>query len=604
MKHSVQFDELLSAAESGLWTRRTLLKRAIALGLSAPAIAALLAACETDDEDTDTDEEVDDEEDGADDEPADETEGEDEDPDDVDETDDDEDSDEEDDDEDDEEDEEPADDGEGQYGGRLRVAAIGEPATLDEHQTTAGITAEIGYCMFETLFAYDENFEPIPMLLDSFDVNDDATVHTFYLRQGVPFHNGEEMTAEDVVACIERWGEISGVAGNIMEVTEEINILDDYSFEWVTSTPYGTIPVALSSNTQACVIYPKSVIDAAGTDDIEEFIGTGPYQFVEHEPDVHILVERFDDYAALDGDIRGYGGRKYAYVDEIEFVPVPDESTRVAGMQADEFHIVMELSNDQYDALVDSENLRVEILPPSNWDVFFLNWESPLMSQEPIRKAFQACLDHLPILQGARGGEDFVELDPSLMMEPTPWHSTAGEELYNIADPDLAAEYLEEAEYDGTPVRFIATQEYGYMYNSAVVAVQQMEDAGFEVDLQIYDWATILDMRANQDDWDIFVTGHGFVPDPSQITYVGQMNVYPGWWSDEEALELADELMSEPDFDRRYEIWEQIQQRAYETVPAVKTGDSSTIAVWNANVGGFTEQLQRGVPYWNVWLNE
>jgi ABC-type transport system substrate-binding protein len=68
---------------------------------------------------------------------------------------------------------------------------------------------------------------------------------------------------------------------------------------------------------------------------------------------------------------------------------------------------------------------------------------------------------------------------------------------------------------------------------------------------------------------------------------------------DEEHLE---ELLSEPDFDRRYELWEQIQVLAYETVPAVKTGDSSVIAVWSNQVGGFTEQLQRGIPYWNVWL--
>ena len=583
---------LLQAAESGKWTRRTLLKRAAALGLSAPAIAALLAACETDD---DADDDVVEDDDSVD--PGDEPED-DEDPDVDDEPD------EEDDEEDDEVADEPEDEGEGQYGGVLRVATIGEPSTLDEHQTTAGLTAEIGYCMYETLVAYDRNFEPIPMLAESYNVSDDGTVHTFNLRQGVPFHNGDEMTAEDAVASIERWGSISGVGGNIMDVTEEINIIDDYTFEWITSIPYGTMLVGLSSNTQACVIYPKSVIDEAGEEPLTEFIGTGPYRFVEHVPDVHIRFERFEDYAAVEGGIDGYAGQKFAYVDEIEFIPVPDEGARVAGMQAGDYHLVMQLSNDQYDALIDYDHLRVEILPPSNWDVFFLNWEAPLMQDELIRKAFQASLDHMPILQAARGGGDFVALDPSLMMEPTPWYTTAGEEYYNIADPELAAEYLEEAGYDDTPMRFIATQEYGYMYNSAAVAVQQLEDAGFNVDLQIYDWSTILEMRADPDAWDVFVTGHGFVPDPSQITYVGQMNVYPGWWSDPEALELADELMSEPDFDRRFELWEQIQIRAYETVPAVKTGDSSVIAVWSRDVGGFTTQLQRGIPYWNVWLEQ
>jgi peptide/nickel transport system substrate-binding protein len=602
MERDNTFEGLLRAAETEKWSRRTLLKRAAALGLSVPAIAALLAACETDDdveddETVDTAAEPDDEDDAAEDEEPDVTDEPDDEDEDEEDTEDDEEAPETDD------TEQPAE-GEGEYGGTLRVATIGEPATLDNHQTTASITASIGFCWCEALFHYDQNYEPIPMLVEEYNVSDDGTVHNFKLREGVPFHNGDEMTAEDVVASIERWGEISGVGGNIMEVTEEINIIDDYEFEWITSIPYGTILVALSSNTQACTIHPASVLESAGLDPLTEFVGTGPYQFVEHVPDVHILFERFDDYAAVEGGIDGYAGTKYAYVDEIEFIPVPNESSRVSGMQAGDYHLVMELSNDQYDVLVDDENLRVEILPPSNWDVFFVNWESPLMSTLEIRQAFQACLDHMPILQSGRGGGDFVELDPSFMMQPTPWYSTVGEEYYDMADPERAAELLEEGGYDGTPVRFIATQEYSYMYNSAVVAVQQMEDAGFEVDFQIYDWSTILEMRADPDAWDIFVTGHGFVPDPSQITFVGQINVYPGWWSDEEALELVDELLSEPDFDARFEIWEQIQLRAYETVPAVKTGDSSIITVWNNQVGGFTEQLQRGIPYWNVWLEQ
>jgi peptide/nickel transport system substrate-binding protein len=189
-------------------------------------------------------------------------------------------------------------------------------------------------------------------------------------------------------------------------------------------------------------------------------------------------------------------------------------------------------------------------------------------------------------------------------MKPTAFYSTAGEELYNIHDVELAKQYLTDGGYDGTPVRFMCTQEYAYMYGAAIIAQQQMEAAGFVVDLQVTDWATVLERRAKKEEWDIFVTGHGFVPDPTQITYIGQMNVYPGWWSDPEALDLAQQLASETDFETRFEIYEQIQTLAYETVPAVKTGDSSTIAVWASSVGGYGAPVQRGVPFWNVWLDE
>jgi peptide/nickel transport system substrate-binding protein len=585
------FESLLRAAQNGQISRRSLIKRAAALGLATPAVATLLAAC------ADRDDDVDDEA------PAVEPDDDDEEPAAPDD----------DEDEDEEDDEEPVDDtdddtdvGEGQRGGTLRVAAIGEPSTLDMHQTTAGLTAQIGYCMYETLFAYDQNFEPSPMLLDSYTVNDDGSVHTFVLRQGVMFHNGEEMTAEDVVASIERWGRISGVGQNIMDLTESIDVIDDYTVEWVTDGPYGTMPVALSSNTQACAIYPKALIDESTDEPIasEEIIGTGPYRLVEHVPDRHIRFERFEDYSALEGESDGYGGRKHAYLDVIEFVPVSDESSRIAGMQSGEYHIAMDLGNDHYETLVADENLRVEILPPSLWDVFFLNWRTELMGDVNIRKAFQASLDHQPIMESSRGGGDFTSLDPSFMMQPTPWYSTAGEEFYNINDPELAAQYLEEAGYDDEPIRFMATQEYSYMYGAAVIAVQQLEDAGFNIDLQINDWATVLQRRAQEDEWEVFVTGHGFVPDPSQLTFIGQINVYPGWFSDEEAMELTRDMLAEPDLERRIELWEQVQYIAHDTVACVKTGDASVIAVWSADVGGFRTQLQRGVPYWDIWLED
>jgi peptide/nickel transport system substrate-binding protein len=585
-----RFLALLEEARSGSLSRRDVIRRGLALGLSIPLISALLAACGTDEDDSPAapaaptateapadEEEDEEEEEEEEEEPTPEPE---------------------------EDDEEP-EAGEGRRGGKLIVAAIGEPQTLDEHQTTAGITAEIGYCMYETLFAYDHEYQPSPMLAESYTVSDDGLNHTFKLRQGVMFHNGKEMTSEDVVANMVRWGEISGVGKALFAATESIEATDDYTVEMVTSKPYGTILIALCSNTQACTIHPKEIIDEFGLDPItDNYVGTGPYKFAGRQADAYIRFERFDDYTAIEGDTDGYGGHKYQWVDEIEFVPVPDEAARVAGMQAGDYHIVMALGNDHYETLKDDPNLLVEIRPPSNWDVFFLNWAQPMMADPLIRKAFQAALDHMPIMQASRGGGDFVQLDPSLMMQPTPFYSTAGEELYNIADPELAAQYLEEAGYDGTPVRFMATQEYAYMYGAAVVAKQQLEDAGFVIDLQVTDWATVLERRAMKDAWDVFVTGHGFVPDPSQITYVGQMNIYPGWWDDEDSLALAAELLSETDFETRFELWEQIQTNAYEQVPAVKTGDSSVISVWSRQVGGYTDQLQRGVPYWNVWLEE
>ncbi|CAN5515052.1 ABC transporter substrate-binding protein [soil metagenome] len=493
----------------------------------------------------------------------------------------------------------------GTYGGTLRIAEIGEPPTLDEHQTTVGVTATTGYCMYETLVTYDAEYGIAPELAESWEISEDQLTHTFHLRQGVLFHNGEEMTSADVVASLERWGQISGVGQNLFEATATLDATDEYTVTWNFTRPYGTVYVALSHNTQAPVIYPKSVIDAGSLEPNESAIGTGPYRMVEWRPDAFIRFERWEEYTPYEGGPNGYGGTKYAYPDVIEIVPVPDTSARVAGLQAGDYHWAQDVPNDNYEILRDYPGLVTTIDVPTNWPVFFLNWQSPIFQDNlPMREAVQAALNHEPLLQSAYGTEEFYVLDPGLMMTQTAWWTDAGGDRYNMNDPELARAKLEEAGYDGAPIRFMASQEYGYMYATGAPAAQQLEAVGFNVDLQTPDWATVVERRAKPEEWDMFVTGHGFVPDPSQISYVGQMNIYPGWWNSEESLALAEELLALTEFDDRYPLWEQVQEKAYTEIPAIKIGDGADISVISEDLGGWDTQFERGVKYWNLWIKE
>jgi len=477
---------------------------------------------------------------------------------------------------------------------------------MDEHQSTAEIIAVIGYCMYEGLYTYDATYQAIPELVETDTVSEDGMTHTMKLRQGVMFHNGDEMKAADALASVERWGRISGVGKNLMAKVTSLTATDDYTLEWKLSQPYGTILIALAHNTQACTIHPKSILDAAGDDpmtDAAQYIGTGPYKLVEWQRDAAMRFERFDAYKSAGETALGYGGKKFNYPDKIEFIPVPDEAARVAGLQAGDYDITLDVGNDQYDVLKYYDGIVAEILVPTNWDVFFLNWKSPMMQKLEMRQAVQACFDHKPMLQSGRGGDDFIRLDPGLMMQQTAWYTKAGEEGYNVNNPDLAKQKLQEAGYDGTPLRFMTTQEYSYMYGEATVAKQQLEAIGITVDFRVTDWATVLENRAKPEEWEMFGTGHGFVPDPTQISYVGQMNVYPGWWSSESSLALAADLAAESDFDTRYGIFEKIQTAHYTEIPAIKIGDSSNCSFRSDKLGGWDPQFERGVKFWNLWIN-
>lgn len=491
---------------------------------------------------------------------------------------------------------------EGTAGGTLIVAMVGDPPTLDIHQTTGTIVGLVVWNIYEPLFAWDESFNPIPMLAESHEVSEDGLAHTVVLREGVPFHNGEEMKAADVIASIQHWGAISGVGKGLLAASSDIVAADDYTVEFTLSAPYGIFVSALAMANGGCAIYPKSVIDTASDTGVTEFIGTGPYRFVEREADRFIRLERFEDYAALDGDPVGYGGHKTALVDKMEFVPAPDEAARIAGLQAGDYHYLESISPDQYETLKDDPNIVAQVLPPLSWGIFILNMRSPVTGDLKIRQAFQAALDHEAIAL-AGYGEGFYRLDPGLMFQETAWYTDAGIELYNQNDPEKARQLLEEAGYDGTPLRWTVTKEYLDHYNRSVVAQQQLEAAGFTVELIVLDWATVLSQQFEDDKWDVTTTGITFRPDPALLFVLDVCNV-AGWWCNEDTVDLVGQLRSESDFDTRYPIWEQIQQNAYEQVPFIKVSDVSLVRVHAKAMAGFSEQSQIGPILWNTWLDE
>jgi peptide/nickel transport system substrate-binding protein len=360
--------------------------------------------------------------------------------------------------------------------------------------------------------------------------------------------------------------------------------------------------VALARQNQGCAIYPASVIDESEPGQLSENIGTGPYMLEAREADQYIHLVRFEDYVTREEESSGYAGRKNQYIDEIFLRPVPDEAARIAGLQAGEYHYLESIVPDHFDSLEQDENVTVEIMGTSGWAVFVLNTAEGPFTDQNLRKAVQAVVDCEPVMQ-AGYGEGFYELDPGIMHPETVWNSSVGEELYNLGDPDLAQEYKDEAGYDGTPIRIMTTQEYQHQFNQAAVLEQQLTDAGFECELEVYDWATLTERRNNEGDWDIFTTSFSFRVDPIQLPML-QGTSWPGWWDSPEKVELTDRLERETEFEDRYEVLEQIQELFYEEAPQVKIGDSLELSARLPSVRNFTTPTQLQPAFWNIWLDE
>ena len=238
-------------------------------------------------------------------------------------------------------------------------------------------------------------------------------------------------------------------------------------------------------------------------------------------------------------------------------------------------------------------------MKPRGWAVAVLNHKAGVMTNKKVRQALQAALDMEPIAVAGFGFKEFYRLDPGLFFPEQPWHSTVGANLYNQKDKAKARRLLQEAGYARQPVRWMATKEYEFMYKNALVARQQMEEAGFVVDLQVVDWATQNQRQEKPEVWDVFSTGFVFSADPA--LHVALRCTFAGWWCNEEKERLMSELRGENDPKKRKAILERVQAIYYEDVGTVKIADYFTLDAARRELRGPFRTAPR-MYFWNSWL--
>src|SRR5690625_1232318 len=361
-------------------------------------------------------------------------------------------------------------------GGELKIAMDAAPPTLDQPSSTAVAARDTSRLIFETLYTTNSKHEAVPMLAEGVETDDNQTF-VFKLREGIMFHNGEEMTADDVVASMERWLELSTITGNIFnDATWEAE--DDYTVVLELQEPSSLTLDTLASAKQAAAIMPKEVVEAATDQGPEEYIGTGPFQFDEWLQDQHLKLTRFEDYQPREDDADGLSGKREALVDEIIFHMVPDTSTRIAGLQTGEYDIALGMPYDNYDQFDNDPNFETFLTPSANEFVGFNN-VSGIASDFAMREAINVGIDYDEIMMAAFPNKEFYWLDAGYMDKHIEnWASTSGSEYHNINDPDRAKEMLEEMGYDGEEFVVMTTRDYDHHYNVGVVFHDQISQLG------------------------------------------------------------------------------------------------------------------------------
>jgi len=479
----------------------------------------------------------------------------------------------------------------------VEVALFGEPPTLDPMLYTSDAASTIDQHIYETLYTFDSKWQVAPLLASALPtLSDGGKIVSIPLRTDPVFHNGSKMTADDVIASLKRWTRVSSRGKLAGDVIESITSPKPDLIEIKLKTPFAPLLPLLASNNAAAAVMPKALTETDQA--VTEIIGTGPYKLLERKPAQYTRVVRFDEYKSPTGAPDGYAGERKVSIDEVRFIPVTNAATRVAGVISGQYAFAEVLPNESYAQLQSAKGVKPILVTPTSVTFMVLNTKGGQTANPKIRLAMQAAMNPADMLTAAFGDPKFFQVDGSIFGKGTLYYAPDQVKGYNAADTKKAAQLLKEAGYSGKPIRLLTSTQFDYFYKQTLVMKNNLEEAGFKVDVQVSDWASVMQKRTGENEWEGFIASHSFTPEPSLLTFMSP--TYPGWWDTPEKRKALDEFNSEVDPNKRVERWKAVQSLLYEQASTLISGQFFALIAVSDKLQGFYPSPW--ASFWNVKL--
>ena len=495
----------------------------------------------------------------------------------------------------------------------LRMVPHANLVILDPVWTTAYISRNHGYMIYDTLFGTDEKSQIKPQMVDTWTVSPDKRLWTFTLRKGLEFHDGKPVTGEDVTASLSRWGKRDSMGAALMTFVERMDAPAAEGFRIFLREPCGFVLEALGKpSSNVPFIMPRRVAETDPFKQIEDTNGSGPYIFKrdEFKPGDKAVYLRNPKYVARNEPPAGSTGGKNVYFDRVEWnLALRDPQTQVNALARGEVDLVEQISFDHYEAVKANKELRLFFYTPLGRQFMarFNHLHKPF-DTPAVRRAAIAAFSQEPFLRAQVGSRDLYSTCASMFTCGTPYANTAGSEIQAKSNLKKAQELLKASGYDGTPVVLLKPTDLYSINKLPDVGAQLLRQAGFRVDLQAMDWQTMLGRRAKKDapdkgGWSLIFAAWDS-PDiwnpinNAALDARGEKSAGVGWPTDDRLEALRAQFLRETDDAKKRKLAETIQARAFEIGTHAPIGEYRQPGAMRKNVSGIV--TGPGNFYWNV----
>jgi peptide/nickel transport system substrate-binding protein len=488
-----------------------------------------------------------------------------------------------------------------------RVRLQADIRSTDPGVNRDGNTDTVMLHVVEGLVAIREDTSISPMLASKVEVSKDGKTYTFKLRDGVRFHNGALLTADDVVWAWKRyltpatqWRCLSEFDGRGNAKILSVNASDSKTVMFTLDKPSSLFLTHLARpDCGGSGIYHRSSLDADGKWTAP--IGTGPFKLDQWKRGQFVELQRFAAYASRTEPRDGLAGGKRAEVERVRFMVIPDSASAKAALLSGAVHLVPDIAVAELGDLNGQPNVRIDKVTTAALSGLLIQTNDPLLNDVRIRQALAMAIDSAALVRGVTNA--LARANNSAVPQTSPFHTAAHAAGFKF-DLAQAKKLLAEAGYTGAPIRMVTNKRYQSMFDMALLAQAMAAKAGIRIELEVLDWASQLD-RYTKGNYQMMAFGYSARLDPSLAfdMFMGPKQTQPRKvWDSPPAQALLQRSMDASDKAERQLMFDQLHQQLLKDVPMIPLYNAIQINAVSKRVEGFRGWAGEVPRLWNVRL--